>query len=207
MGFLSASGGFTRYKIVEDVSDDLVRDIPARLGRNAFKDIDNTVDERSFGWVCFDDFLDNSWRVAPPQKANYLAFSLRLDTRRISPAVFKKHLRMALDDEKASLREVGKTFITKDRKEEIKDRVKLSLMSRALPVPAVFDAVWNLENHTILLCSNNSKVKELFEDHFTLSFELNLEQQAPVYLGLRLAPEDRRFAFENLEPSQFAGDL
>lgn len=205
MGLLAASGGFTRYRIVGDVPAQTLREAPDRLKKYAFTDIDNSTEERSFGWVTLEDYLDTQWRSAPPEKGHYLAFSLRLDTRRVSPAVFKKYLRLAIDAEKESMKDTGKAFLSKDRKKEIAERVKLSLMSRALPVPAVFEAVWNTIDQVVWLCSTNSKVQALFEDLFTMTFELHLEPQAPAYLAERLIGTQRAAAIEQLEPSQFAG--
>jgi hypothetical protein len=205
LGLLAASGGFTRYRIVGEVPRQTLQEAPERLKKYAFNDIDHSTEERSFGWVAFEDYLDTEWRGAPPEKGHYLAFSLRLDTRRISPAVFKKHVRLAIDAEKDSMKETGKAFISKDRKKEIAERVKLSLMARALPIPAVFEAVWNTIDQVIWLCSTNSKVQTLFEDLFTMTFELHLEPQTPAYLAERLIGTERATAIEQLEPSHFAG--
>ena len=103
MGLLAASGGFTRYRIVGDVPTQTLREAPDRLKKYAFTDIDHSTEERSFGWVALEDYLDTEWRSAPPEKGHFLAFSLRLDTRRVSPAVLKKHLRLAIDAEKATM--------------------------------------------------------------------------------------------------------
>lgn len=204
MGLLSASGSFTRYRINGDVTDETIRNAPQLLLKNAFQDIDHTADERSFGWTCFEDMLDSQWRTAPPEKAHYLVFSLRLDTRRISPAVFKKHLRIALDAEKEAGAETGKSFISKDRKREVAEQVRLKLMARSLPIPAVFDVVWNVTTHEIYLNSVNAKLKSMFEDLFTLTFELELEPMTPAYLAMRLTDESRHAMLEDLEPSQFS---
>jgi len=205
LGLLAASGGFTRYRIVGDVPTQTLREAPDRLKKYAFTDIDHSTEERSFGWVALEDYLDTEWRSAPPEKGHFLAFSLRLDTRRVSPAVLKKHLRLAIDAEKATMKDSGKAFVSKDRKKEIAERVKLSLMARALPIPAVFEAVWNTIDHVVWLCSTNAKVLELFDDLFTMTFELHLEPQTPAYLAERLIGANRATAIEQLEPSHFAG--
>ncbi|MDQ7831705.1 MAG: hypothetical protein RDU30_08230 [Desulfovibrionaceae bacterium] len=205
MPLLSASGSFTRYKIAGDVPDAVLRDPVDILKHHAFQDIDATADERSFGWVSFEDMLDNRFASAPPQKAHYLLFALRLDTRRISPAVFKKHLRVALDAERQAGKEDGRNFLTKDRKTEIAEQVRLRLMARSLPIPAVFDVVWNTDTHDVYLNSTNSKVQELFEDMFTLTFELHLERMTPAFLAARILGEVRTKELEDIEPSPFAG--
>ena len=203
MGILSTSGSFTRYAIVEEMTGTLTSEIPDRLAKFSFRDIDGTADERSYGWVCLEDWLDSHWRAAPPDKAHYMAFTLRLDTRRISPAVMKKHLILAVKAEKQAMKDEGKGFLSKDRKQEIKDQVRLKLMTKTLPVPAVFDVVWNLRDNRVLLATTNSKVRLLFEEFFTLSFGVNLEPLTPYFLARRLVDQSKYAIIDDLEPSAF----
>jgi len=206
VGILATSGSFTRYAVVEELTGQMTAELPDRLARFSFRDIDQTADERSFGWVCLEDWLDSAWRAAPPEKAHYLAFSLRLDTRRVPPAVFKKHFLLAVKAEKEAMRETGKNFITKDRKQELKDQVMLTLRARFLPIPAVFDVVWNLRRNRVYLATANSKVRHLFEDHFTASFNLNLEPLTPYFLARRTVDASRHAMLDELEPSPFAAN-
>jgi len=203
VGILSTSGSFTRYAIVEEMTGTLTSEIPDRLAKFSFRDIDGTADERSYGWVCLEDWLDSHWRAAPPDKAHYMAFTLRLDTRRISPAVMKKHLILAVKAEKQAMKDEGKGFLSKDRKQEIKDQVRLKLMTKTLPVPAVFDVVWNLRDNRVLLATTNSKVRLLFEEFFTLSFGVNLEPLTPYFLARRLVDQSKYAIIDDLEPSAF----
>lgn len=203
MGILSTSGSFTRYAIVEEITGTLTSEIPDRLAKFSFRDIDATADERSYGWVCLEDWLDSHWRAAPPDKAHYMAFTLRLDTRRISPAVFKKYLTLAIKAEKQALKDEGKGFLSKDRKQEIKDQVRLKLMTKSLPVPAVFDVVWNLRDNRVLLNTTNSKVRLLFEEFFTLCFGVNLEPLTPYFLARRMVDASKHAIIDDLEPSAF----
>lgn len=204
MGILATSGSFTRYAVMEDLTGQLASELPERLAKFSFRDIDQTTDERSYGWVCLEDWLDSFWRAAPPEKAHYMTFSLRLDTRRIPPAVIKKHFLLAVKAEKEAMKETGKSFISKDRKEELKDQVMLKLRARFLPIPAVFDAVWNLRSNQVLLATTNSKIKTMFEEYFLLSFGLNLEQLTPYFMARRIVDQTRHAMLDDLEPSPFA---
>jgi DNA recombination-dependent growth factor C len=193
----------TRYRIVEDVPSTLYQAVPARLKEWAFRDIDATTDERSFGWTNIDDMLDVGFTQSPPEKAHYLAFSLRLETRRVQPAVFKKHYQIALKAETAKAKEQGKNFLSRDRKRELKEQVELKLRARALPVPAVFNALWNTQNNQVWLDTTNSKARALFEDQFAMTFELHLEPLSPFFLALEMLGEDAAASLENLEPTLF----
>ena len=183
MGILSASCSFTRFKITEPVPKELWMEIPAKLRQFAFQDIDDIAEERGWGWTSFEDMLDMQWRSAPPEKGAYLAFALRLDTRRIPPAVLKKYVTIALREEEGRIKEQGKKFIARDRKNELRDQVKLRLMGRFLPIPAVFDVAWATDTNIVYLASTQTKLIELFMNHFTLTFDLHLEPMTPYALA------------------------
>lgn len=101
MGFLGSSCSFTRFRVIDPVPDELWAEIPQLLKKGAILDIDETTDSQADGWVSFDDYLDTTWQAGPPQKGAYMAFSLRLDIRRIPAGVVRKYLDLALKREKA----------------------------------------------------------------------------------------------------------
>ncbi len=203
MGFLSASTGLTRYRVVDEVGDEMLADVPRRLKSFAFVDIDQSVEERSFGWVCFEDLLDVEWAAGGPEKGPYLAFTLRLDTRRIPPAVFKKHWLMALKQKRLELAEQGRKFLTRDQKMELREHVRQRLLARSLPIPAVFDVVWSVRDNRVYLATTNTKIRTLFEDMFTRTFELEVEPLTPVALALEQAGEAVRHRLEEYEGAVF----
>ena len=202
--FIAASCSFTRYRIIEPIPDQLWGEIPDRLKRFSMRDIDETPDERSFGWVSFENMLDIEWKSAPPEKGAYLAFSLRLDTRRVPAAVFKKHLQIATERALEQAKQEGRKAISRDHKREIRDMVMSRLMSRTLPLPAVFNVVWNIETGVIWFDSTRSKVCEIFVEHFTQSFDLHLEPLTPYFMALSHVGESRAAQLEALESANFA---
>lgn len=205
MGFMSASVGMTRYRIVEqDVPSTFWAEIDDRLRRNAFRDIDASAEERSFGWVSFDNMLDADFAHCPPEKGPYLVFTLRLDTRRIPPAVLKKHVTMAMNEAMRTMQEQGKKFLTKEQKAEIRDQVELRLRARTLPIPACFDVVWDTNRQLIYIASTQAKLTELFEELFTHTFGLHLEPLTPYFMALNLLGPDRRAELDAFEPTVFA---
>ena len=203
MGILGASTALTRYRIVDPVPDTLLQQVPQKLKDFAFKDIDDTSDERSFGWTSIDDMLDVSWSGSAPEKGALLCFTLRLETRRVAPAVLKKHAEIALRLEQRQAKEQGRDFVSRARKKEIKEQVMLRLRSRSLPIPAVFDCIWNPGANRLFLGTANSKARLLFEDLFQMTFELRLEPLAPFYLALDMLGPDQTARLENLEPTAF----
>ncbi|MGJ3524427.1 recombination-associated protein RdgC [Nitratidesulfovibrio sp. D1] len=205
MGFLNASSSFTRFRIADPVPATLWPTLPDKLKQFCFRDIDATSDERSWGWVCFDDMLDTAWRTAPPEKGGYIAFSLRQDTRRIPAAVLKKHLSLALREEEARNKEQGKKFVSRERKKELKEQTRLRLMSRFLPIPAEFNVLWAIDTGIIYFASTQSKMIDLFSDYFTLTFDLHLEPLTPYALAASMLDEAAMTRLDTLEPTRFAG--
>ena len=204
MGFTQSSCSFSRYVVAEDVPASLWSEVLDKLRQFAFRDIDETSDERSWGWVCFEDMLDPEWRDAPPQKGAYLAFSLRLDTRRIPPAVLKKHVALALRAEEARNREQGKKYISRERKKELREQVQLQLMRRCLPIPATFEVVWNMADNAVWFASSQPKMLELFEEHFSKTFGLDLERLTPYGLAVSILGEEGLDKLDHLEATSFA---
>ena len=204
MGFIKSSCSFTRYTVTEEVPASLWGEVMDRLRKHAFREIDDTSDERSWGWVSFDDMLDAQWRDAPPQKGAYIAFSLRLDTRRIPPAVLKKYVALALREEEARNREAGKKYVSRERKKELREHVQARLMQRCLPIPAVFEVVWNMADGTVFFASVQPKMLELFEEYFSKTFELDMERLTPYGLAAKLLGEEGLEKLDRLESTSFA---
>ncbi len=203
MGFMNASASFTRYHITDAVPADLWSQIPDKLKQFAFKEIEDTAEERGWGWVCYDDMLDSFWRTAPPEKGEFITFSLRLDTRRVPAAVLKKHVTLALREEENKIKEQGKKYVSRERKKELKEQVQLKLRARTLPIPAEFNAVWSIQSGVVYFASTQSKVLELFEEYFSTTFGVDIEPMTPYALAVRLQGEDVMDKLDSLEPSRF----
>ena len=203
MSFLSSSCSFTRFQVKDPVASEFWPTVPDKLKQFAFHDIDDIPEERSYGWVSFDDLLDTEWSEAQPYKGSYLVFSLRLDTRRIPAGVIKKHLALALKQERQRIAELNKKFIARERIKEIKEQVILKLRQRFLPVPAEFNVIWAPDKNEIWFASTQGKMIDLFMDYFQQSFELNLEQITPVTLAEKFLDEEGMRTLETLEATQF----
>lgn len=204
MGFLNSSASFTRFRLIEPVPQELWTKIPDKLRQFAFRDIDDIPEEQAYGWTSFEDMLDMEWTGAPPEKGSYLVFSLRLDTRRIPAGVIRKHMALAMKDEKARLAEQGKKFISRERKKELKEQVLLKLRMRFLPVPAEFNVLWATDTGEIWFASTQGKMIDLFSEYFIRTFDLHLEPLTPYNLAVSLLGEEAASALDHLEPTIFA---
>ncbi len=202
MSFLKSSTSFTRYRITDPVPGSLWTEVTDRLRNNSFRDIDELPEERYVGWTAFEDMLDVTFTTNPVEKGVYLAFCLRLDTRRVPPAVLKKHTAVALRKEEAQLREMGKKFVSRERRKELKEQVALKLRMRFLPIPAEFQVVWNTAENLVYFTSTQQKMLDTFEDLFVRTFELHLVPLSPYELAVNTVKDSLRL--DTLEPTQFA---
>ena len=199
----SASISFTRFRVIDPIPSELLTQIPEKLRQFAFRDIDDLPEMQAYGWVCFEDMLDTEWRTAPPQKGNYFTFSLRLDTRRIPPAIIKKQLSLALKAEKEKMQAQGKKFISRERKKDLKEQVLLRLRQRFLPVPAEFHVVWEPDRNEVWFASTQGKIIDLFMELFITSFGLHLEQIEPYSLAEGLLDDVEMGKLDRCEATQF----
>ncbi len=202
MSFIKTATSFTRFRITDPAPSGLWNEVPDRLRKNSFRDIDELPEERSFGWVAFEDFLDTAFARHPIEKGHYLTFTLRLDTRRVPPAVIKKHLAVALREEEAHMREQGRKFVSRERKKELKEQVMLRLRMRFLPIPAEFQVVWNTASSIVYFASTQAKMLELFEELFIKTFELHLVPLTPYELAVSTLPDAA--PLDTLDPTSFA---
>ena len=203
MGFFSASCSVYRFTLVEEVPQSVWSNLPDLLWQNRFRDIEDTAEERGFGWVSFEDMLDTDFTSGSPAKGRFVAFGLRLDTRRISPAVFKKHYRMALREHEEKVKQNGGKFVSREQKKELSEQVRLKLLSRMLPVPAVFDVSWDVKSGRVYLAAGQNKVRELFIELFYNTFGLRLETLSPYRLAMEHLPREERHHLETYEPVLF----
>lgn len=206
MGFANSSCSFTRFRILEDpVPSAIINEIPQRLLKYSFNDIEDIPETQAHGWVSFEDMLDSRWEAAPPFKGEFAVFSLRLDTRRIPAGVIKKHFALAVKAEKLKLAESGQKFLSRERKKELREQVILKLRQRFLPVPAEFNTIWNLQNRQVWFASIQTKMIDLFVEYFLNTFELHLEQLTPYNLGTMLLGEENAALLDVISATSFAG--
>ena len=171
-----------------DKQDILLR-APTNLKVHCFMSIDDIPEPFSCGWVSWEDIADTTWSVAPPEKGQYMAFALRIDTRRIPPALLDKEVSVALKAEETLLQEQGRKFVSRERKQELKEQVKLRLMRHTMPTPKQIGIIWDTLNNTVFALTTNDKELGYIKDLFYRSFHVEL-----------LEPE---MNFDTAPPSEF----
>jgi hypothetical protein len=200
MSFLKGTASFVRFSVDGQLPENSLDFIAKRVLAYSFKDIDETYDEYSIGWVSVLNMFDTNFAYASYIAGDYIILTLRIDERKVSPAILKKFLQK--EEEKVRLeRQVPK--LSRFVRVQIKERIRTELMRKAIPIPATFDLCWNLSNSTLLFFSTNKKVHSLLEDFFKESFGLLIQQQIPYVTAEHLVGEEQIPKLSSLAPEIF----
>lgn len=159
--------------------DDLFPFLSENLRRFGFKDISETNDEQSLGWVHVEDMAKSSFSSPEFLHVNEYAFlSIRKDTRRVPSAVLDQEytqLEACWLEDHAGLKRPPKSV-----RVELKEKAKASLLSKTLPVPKVFHAVWDTSMQQLFVLSTSNADVDMFVDLFHKTFDdLHLVEQVP----------------------------
>lgn len=142
-----------------------------KLKKYAFRSIDAlTAETKAHGWTNIEDMLDADWQLSTPEKGHFLCFALRVDTRKISQPVLKKHLAEALREETEKNSTEGNTYISRARKKELKELYTARLLAKTDPVPVTVDVAFDTQSGLLYVGSTSTAHLELVAELFTQSF-------------------------------------
>jgi DNA recombination-dependent growth factor C len=198
MGIFSKSFSFSRYFVLGETPVDFFSWVDSRLQKYHFLDIDDTSDEKSIGWVGVGNLLETEFSSGQAHKGEYLSFSLRLDSRKIPAALFRKHYQLA---ETIQMQQQKNRPLGRNQKVELKKTVMLSLLRRQMPQPNLVDVVWHPAKQRLWLFATSPKVREEFETLFRETFEMDLYLLFPYTLAQSLVPQESGLALDELSPS------
>lgn len=200
MGLLKGSASFVRFSVEGELPENLLDFIADRVVSFSFRDIDDTYDEYSIGWVSILNMFDSEFQYASYAAGDYITLALRIDERKVSSAILKKFVQK--EEERVRLeKELPK--LSRSMKVEIKDRIRTELMRKAIPVPTVFELCWSLSDSTVIFFSTNKKAQALLEDYFKETFGLLLKQQIPYLTAEHLLDEEQVERLERITPEIF----
>lgn len=200
MGFLKGSASFVRFSVVGELPENSLEFIAQRVIAFTFKDIDDTYDEYSIGWVSVLNMFDTQFAYASYVAGDYITLTLRVDERKVSPAILKKIVQK--EEERVRLeQQVPK--LSRSMKVQIKERIRTELMRKAIPIPATYEMCWSLSDQTLYFFSTNKKAHAILEDYFKESFGLLLKQQIPYTIAEHLVDEDMLEKLDRLSPEIF----
>lgn len=200
MGFVNGSASFVRFDVIGDLPENALEYIAERVIAYAFQDIDDSYDEYSIGWVSILNMFDSQFQYASYVAGDYITLTLRIDERKVSPAILKKFV--AKEEERVKLeKQVPK--LGRAQKVEIKERIRTELMRKAIPVPVIYDLCWSLSDSTLYFFTTNKKAQAVLEDYFKETFGLLLRQQIPYVIGEQLLPEEGVDRLARITPEVF----
>ena len=205
MGILSNTVSICQFRVEgTPAASDLVAWAGECLAANAFQSIEKGSEELSIGWVQLDDTRQSDF-VNPQAYArdHYLTFALRRDQRRIPAALLKAHLARVEEEFLAA----NPTFhkVPKAKREELKEAVRGALLAQTLPVPTVWDAVWDTRSGLVTFAALSPKVVDLFETFFKQTFDgLRLVALTPFGRARQVVPAELEPALERA--NRAAGD-
>ena len=174
MGIVKDPVSFSRFHVRGDIPENFNNFFNDMIRRFAFEHSFHA--EKLSGWTSIDNVLDTKFQYANYAVGEYLVFSMRLDKKVIPPSLLKIRV---LEEEKKALGESGKKFLGRQRKEDIKEKVKVELAGLIPPIPSFFEACWSPRGKMVYFCSLAAAPVEEFKDLFKRSFKMDLVPFAP----------------------------
>lgn len=141
-----------------------------QLQRVSFETIDDCVIEKTFGVVTIENYRSPWFEPGNTEFGEYVAFSIRIDERKLPGAALRRMVEDAIDDEKEKSKLEGRDFVSRDRKREIVEQIKLKMLSRTVPTPSVADVWWNTKSGMLFLTDRSKAMKEALDDLFVGAF-------------------------------------
>jgi DNA recombination-dependent growth factor C len=198
MGLLTGSASLTRFSVVGELPESFWDFAAERIAAQSFKDIDDTMDEYSIGWVSVADMFDAGFAYSSYAAGDYVTLTMRVDERKVTPSVLKKFV---MKEEERIKREQQIPRLSRAARVEIKERIRTELVRKSPPVPSTYDLCWNLAENTLLFFSTSKKAMALLEDLFKETFHLSLILQIPWLTGLHLAEGEALEKYEEMRPA------
>jgi hypothetical protein len=166
MGLLSPTSSIVRF----------TAKLPARLDREAlaaavnrhrFRELNGDGAQQTCGWIGIHDPLATEFTPADLFFQHYLAVGFRFD-RRAVPVQLLRLERRRLEDQRR--RERGVPRLGAAARREVKTEITERLLARALPVPRLYDCLWNLETDRVYLTGKQRTARDAFAELFRRTF-------------------------------------
>ena len=121
MGLLSRTSTFVRYSVEGQLPDNFWDFAAERIAQFAFRDIDDTFDEYSIGWVAVDNMFDSAFAHASYAVGDQIVLSMRIDERKVSKTLLKK---FTLKEEERLKKERQVPSLNRNQRVQIKEDVQ-----------------------------------------------------------------------------------
>jgi hypothetical protein len=158
--------------------------------------------EKATGWVSTDHALDIEFSPEKNKTGQFLVFGLRIDQRKVNPAIYKAHCAMEL---KAVQEALGGMRVPLDERRDIRRRVKQQLLADVAPKTAVYDVFWDIAARRLYFGCTSPTPRGEFTELFERSFGLKLESRNAAKLSTDYALKWDLFdQLKEVTPAQFA---
>ncbi len=202
MSLLSASVSITRYKVKGKLETPVLETAAAVLKKNAISEIEDHTSEKVSGWTSFEKPYQPDFSGSNFVFGAYLVFALRIDKKNIPAKLIQKHFMI---ESAWRLADSGRTYLSRNEKQTLKDQVIERLYVKVPAVPQVYDIIWNYERSILWFFSNLKAANEELETLFTRSFGLTLIRMFPytaAQLNSNLTDTEKDILLK-LEPTRF----
>jgi len=201
MPFLSPTVTFTRYIVKDRLPENFRAMALEEISARAFREQHAGVSEIALGWAAAKDPFREEITMEDIAFSDFLIISLRVDKRSVPATLLKKFCSM---EERRTLAERQLQRLTSKMKKEIRERTRLQLLAKALPVPSTYDLCWNISTGSVLFFSRQDRVCGMVEDLFKTTFNMRLYPVMPYTLGLQMIDRDSNIeAYETMRPEVF----
>ena len=177
--------GFSALTVFKVQNPDVVT--LEKLKKYAFKPLSG--EPKVYGWVNIEDLTDTEWHVSPADIGEFMAFSLRMDTRKVPAPVLKLHIQEALQREQAKCDAEGRK-LPRSRKKELKEMISSKLLAKAEGVPSLIDVAVDTATGLVYVGSTSKGALALLVDYFKVSFGEDLILLPESLLGDSTSPAD-----------------
>jgi recombination associated protein RdgC len=203
MGLFSAAVSITRYRVDGRVEDPVTEIVAKGLKKNAIPEIDEDTIEKGSGWTSFETPFQPAFEGSSFVYGNLFVFSLRIDRKSIPAKLLKKHVTL---ESTKRLSKTRRSFLSKDEKQALTDKVTSELVTRIPSTPNVYDLIWDYEKSAVCFFSNLRSANEELETLFKRSFNLSLIRIFP-YTAADLQSDltnQERDVLLSLSPTHFS---
>ncbi len=201
MPLLSPTVTFTRYRVKDELPDNFWSWAVEEISARAFNEHGTGVSEMSIGWASSRDPFRQEITMEDIAFSDFLIIALRVDKRSVPAPLLKKFCSI---EEKRTIAEKQLKRITSKLRKEIRERTRLQLLAKALPVPATYDMCWNISTGSVLFFGRQDKICGMFEDLFKTTFNMRLYPVIPYTLGAELINvETQSDTYEAMRPEVF----
>jgi DNA recombination-dependent growth factor C len=186
MGLIKGNPTVSRYRLLtapESLTDEFIQE---KLKRHKFVDIENSAEEDSLGWVEIFDHLATEFNPASFKFGGFLAFTVRLDSRKLSSKILNRDYHYK---EIEFLNQVGRKP-NSVKKREIKESLRQELLRRTLLNTDLLEVLWLMKEQEIWLSGAGEKNRLLFEELWERTFGLAVRLLVPITMGLEIVPKE-----------------